>query len=102
MWVLTGDKVETAINIGYSCGLLNMKMTQFVINTSEQDLIREELTRIESKAGDNESRALIIAGEAFSRVERNDELRARFLAATDQIDVVIACRVSPKQKGDIV
>ena len=26
VWVLTGDKVETAINIGYSCGLLNSKM----------------------------------------------------------------------------
>lgn len=25
-WVLTGDKVETAINIGYSCGLLNNSM----------------------------------------------------------------------------
>ena len=23
VWVLTGDKVETAINIGYSAGLLN-------------------------------------------------------------------------------
>jgi len=22
MWVLTGDKIETAINIGYSCELL--------------------------------------------------------------------------------
>lgn len=27
VWVLTGDKVETAINIGYSCGLLNNDMT---------------------------------------------------------------------------
>ena len=26
VWVLTGDKVETAINIGYSCGLLNNQM----------------------------------------------------------------------------
>jgi P-type E1-E2 ATPase len=26
VWVLTGDKVETAINIGYSCGLLNNEM----------------------------------------------------------------------------
>lgn len=26
VWVLTGDKVETAINIGYSCGLLNNDM----------------------------------------------------------------------------
>lgn len=23
IWVLTGDKVETAINVGYSCNLLN-------------------------------------------------------------------------------
>ena len=33
VWVLTGDKVETAINIGYSCGLLNNQMKQYVINT---------------------------------------------------------------------
>lgn len=23
LWVLTGDKMETAVNIGYSCGLLD-------------------------------------------------------------------------------
>ncbi len=26
VWVLTGDKVETAINIGYSSGLLDNEM----------------------------------------------------------------------------
>jgi P-type E1-E2 ATPase len=26
LWVLTGDKIETAINIGYSCDLLNNDM----------------------------------------------------------------------------
>ena len=26
VWVLTGDKVETAINIGHSAGLLNKEM----------------------------------------------------------------------------
>ena len=26
VWVLTGDKVETAINIGYSSGLLDSNM----------------------------------------------------------------------------
>ena len=35
VWVLTGDKVETAINIGYSCGLLNNDMEQFLINTGD-------------------------------------------------------------------
>ena len=31
VWVLTGDKVETAINIGYSCALLKPDMEEFVI-----------------------------------------------------------------------
>jgi P-type E1-E2 ATPase len=26
VWVLTGDKIETAVNIGYSCRLLNNDM----------------------------------------------------------------------------
>ena len=28
VWVLTGDKIETAINIGYSCKLLSNEMVQ--------------------------------------------------------------------------
>lgn len=27
VWVLTGDKVETAVNIGFSSGLLDQDMT---------------------------------------------------------------------------
>ena len=32
VWVLTGDKIETAINIGISCKLLNEKMEIFIID----------------------------------------------------------------------
>lgn len=32
IWVLTGDKVETAINIGFSCALLNDKMELYIID----------------------------------------------------------------------
>lgn len=31
VWVLTGDKVETAVNIGFSSGLLDNSMMQFMI-----------------------------------------------------------------------
>ena len=34
VWVLTGDKIETAINIGYSAKLLNNYMSQQIINGS--------------------------------------------------------------------
>ena len=46
VWVLTGDKVETAINIGYSCGLLNNQMKQYVINTVDQNEIITKLQDI--------------------------------------------------------
>ena len=31
VWVLTGDKIETAMNIGVSAGLLDSKMEQHII-----------------------------------------------------------------------
>ena len=35
-------------------------------------------------------------------IDETKELREEFLAASDGVDVVLACRVSPKQKADIV
>lgn len=32
LWVLTGDKLETAINIGFACKLLNEDMEIFLID----------------------------------------------------------------------
>jgi phospholipid-translocating ATPase len=32
LWVLTGDKIETAINIGFSCDLLDNEMEIFIVN----------------------------------------------------------------------
>ena len=108
VWVLTGDKVETAINIGYSCGLLNSNMHQYVINTADDNEIRSDLERIKrekSNRKDSEAsvkEALVVAGEALTKMQEHDSLKELFLGVTDTMDVVIACRVSPKQKGDIV
>ena len=44
--MLTGDKVETAINIGYSCGLLNNNMQQYVVNTPDPKEILEKFNEI--------------------------------------------------------
>ena len=39
VWVLTGDKVDTAISIAMSCKLLTEDMNNFIIdNTTEQRL----------------------------------------------------------------
>jgi len=43
--VLTGDKIETAINIGYSAGLLNDDMPQHIIQELEPRVIEDMLKK---------------------------------------------------------
>lgn len=38
VWVLTGDKQETAINIGYSCRLISQGMELIVLNEDSLDV----------------------------------------------------------------
>jgi phospholipid-transporting ATPase len=35
VWVITGDKVETSINIGVSAGLIDHEMNQHIIDETE-------------------------------------------------------------------
>ena len=44
VWVLTGDKQETAINIGHSCKLLKDDMPMIIINAETLDETRAEIT----------------------------------------------------------
>ena len=43
IWVLTGDKQETAINIGYSCKLLTEEMRVFIVDEDTLEGVREQL-----------------------------------------------------------
>uniref|UniRef100_A0A3P9KM76 Phospholipid-transporting ATPase n=1 Tax=Oryzias latipes TaxID=8090 RepID=A0A3P9KM76_ORYLA len=46
IWVLTGDKQETAVNIGYSCKMLTDDMTEvFIISGHTVQSVRHELRR---------------------------------------------------------
>jgi phospholipid-transporting ATPase len=46
--------------------------------------------------------ALVVNGEALTKILTEDKLREEFLNVTYKVNVVLACRVSPKQKADIV
>ena len=43
VWVLTGDKVETAINIAYSCKLLNDAYKRLVVDGKTKELVTQQL-----------------------------------------------------------
>jgi phospholipid-transporting ATPase len=43
VWVLTGDKIETAMNIGVSCGLLDQNMGQYIIDENNEDRLIDQI-----------------------------------------------------------
>ena len=105
LWVLTGDKVETAINIGHSCQLLHDAMNMFVLQEITPKKVRVELTtcagnqKMTKQARDN---AVVVAGETLATIQEDDDLVKEFIDLCEGANVVLACRVSPKQKAEIV
>ena len=46
--------------------------------------------------------AVVVAGHSLFKILNNDRLTSHFVALVDRANVVLACRVSPKQKAEIV
>ena len=122
LWVLTGDKVETAINIGFSCNLLNNEMELIVLKVDESpDPVQEASSELDKHlqtfnlTGSDEelaaarkhheppapTHAIVIDGETLKLV-LHDELRQRFLLLCKNCKSVLCCRVSPAQKAAVV
>ncbi|KAJ8950664.1 hypothetical protein NQ314_007794 [Rhamnusium bicolor] len=105
VWVLTGDKQETAINIGYSCKLLTQGMQLIILNEDGLDKVRESILRHCDDLGDNLEKqneiGLIIDGKTL-KYALTCELRTDFLRLSISCKVVICCRVSPMQKAEVV
>lgn len=45
---------------------------------------------------------MLISGEALGVIQGHANLREMLMNLVDHLDVVLACRVSPKQKADLV
>ncbi|KAL1355163.1 hypothetical protein AAHE18_05G094800 [Arachis hypogaea] len=125
IWVLTGDKIETAINIGYACNLINNEMKQFIIS-SETDAIREveergdqiEIARFMKEEVKKELKscleeaqsyfsslsgpklALVIDGKCLMYA-LDPSLRVMLLNLSLNCHAVVCCRVSPLQKAQV-
>ncbi|KAF1335598.1 Phospholipid-transporting atpase, partial [Globisporangium splendens] len=119
IWVLTGDKEETAINIGFACQLLTNGMTVLVISAKHfptPELIEAELlSQIVARAaevhtylaspvtsrGELKSVALVIGGETLIHA-LTGACRPLLAEFSQYCKAVIACRVPPAQKAQMV
>lgn len=105
LWVLTGDKIETAINIAFSCELLTDKLEQIVVDgqflPDVINSIESGITLVLSEKSNNPEYALIISGSALVHA-MNPDISPKLMILADCCKAVLACRVSPKQKQEIV
>lgn len=102
VWVLTGDKQETAISIALSCKLLTTDMHQIVVNGSSESECRKLL--LDAKAryeGESDDMALIIDGNSLVYILER-ELESELFDLATSCRVVLCCRVAPLQKAGIV
>ncbi|KAK0566645.1 aminophospholipid translocase [Tilletia horrida] len=107
IWVLTGDRQETAINIGLSCRLISESMNLVIVNEETphdtSNFLKKKLEAIKSQrnAGEQEELALIIDGKSLG-FALEKETAPIFLELGVMCKAVICCRVSPLQKALVV
>ncbi|KAF8927612.1 hypothetical protein BGZ58_010284 [Dissophora ornata] len=108
VWVLTGDRQETAINIGYSCKLIQEDMSLIICNEQThwetKEFLESKVKAIKStyQRGDEiEPLALIIDGKTLGYALEKDVEKV-FLELAVLCKAVVCCRVSPLQKALVV
>ncbi|XP_023694698.2 phospholipid-transporting ATPase ID isoform X1 [Paramormyrops kingsleyae] len=128
IWVLTGDKQETAENIGYSCNLLREEMDEvFIVAANSSEEVKQELQNARKKMKpDSEDEPIIIESGILGKKSKMvaDEtvdgeyglvinghslafalekgLELGFLRTANMCKTVICCRVTPLQKAQVV
>ncbi|CAG9563354.1 unnamed protein product [Danaus chrysippus] len=105
VWVLTGDKPETAINIAYSAALFSQ--SDRLLHLMSRDKEHAESTiksyleggAVEGGGG----RALVVDGRTLTYIlDRRSGLVAPFLSLARRCSAVLCCRATPLQKAYIV
>ena len=116
VWMITGDKQETAINISKSCRLVRENAHLIVVNTlrdgdrgndSEGEALMQQAVadaqryRAAAERGeDHEGIALVVSGQSTQvAVSRHAAL---FMELVSLVDSVVCAQVTPLQKAQIV
>lgn len=71
IWLITGDKIETAINVAQSCNLLQPTMRYYVISELRAEDIRKQICEIEAyikHKKSTEQYGIVIGGGSLSLV----------------------------------
>jgi len=111
VWVLTGDKQETAIEIGKSCQLIDERMELAILSSPNQEVLRSKIERyLTSFRRDPHAEHSILPPKQLAIVidgptlvwALHEEVARDFLELGLIANSCICCRVSPLQKSLVV
>lgn len=102
--MLTGDKLETAENIAFSCRLLQEDFRKLYLK--EKDDVEQKLHELQFELKDRqkgEKISLVVEGPVIARIFKNKFLARKYAEEVLTLcDSVVCCRMSPAGKGDVV
>ncbi|KAJ3277641.1 hypothetical protein HK104_003117, partial [Borealophlyctis nickersoniae] len=103
IWLLTGDKMETAINIGNSSRLIGPDMHVIILKSKTEKEVVADMERIIKEMDerkDGRRNALVVNGDTLTHIFANHP--HHFLTIGTRCHSVICCRVTPLQKALVV
>ncbi|XEU94749.1 hypothetical protein FSHL1_000033 [Fusarium sambucinum] len=103
VWMLTGDKRETAINIGHSARVCKPWSEVYVLDATLGEL-KETITMTlnDVSRGMVPHSVVVVDGQTLAKIDEDDELSLLFYDLVVRVDSVICCRASPSQKTNLV
>ncbi|KAF7563169.1 hypothetical protein G7046_g978 [Stylonectria norvegica] len=103
VWMLTGDKRETAINIGHSARVCKPWSEVYILDSTQGNL-QDSLTAMLNDVcrGMVPHSVVVVDGQTLAVVDASEELAMLFYDLVVRVDSVICCRASPSQKANLV
>ena len=107
VWMLTGDKLETAINVGHACSLINKDSQMVLLAHSDAEDVLSVAHKLQRgfrmvEEADGEHTVMVIDGHSLAKIVAEPELVSQMLSLGALVNAVVCCRVSPLQKAEVV
>ncbi|XP_062832877.1 phospholipid-transporting ATPase IF isoform X7 [Anolis carolinensis] len=103
VWVLTGDKHETAVSVSLSCGHFHRTMNILELVQHKSDsTCAEQLTQLARRIKEDHviQHGLVVDGTSLSLALRQHE--KLFMEVCRNCSAVLCCRMAPLQKAKVV
>ncbi|XP_049849010.1 probable phospholipid-transporting ATPase IA [Schistocerca gregaria] len=99
VWIITGDKQTTAINIAKSCNLLHGDIKTIIISIKSENGCKRELDMASETIKNYRRVALVIDGGSLPFAFSMEE---EFSKVIENCETVVVCRATPLQKAMVV